>query len=451
MSSDAATFTRVVVVAPRTRVDVALPADLALVELMPSLLDMVGERSDDGGASHDGWQLLGVTGDALDRSRGLRALGVLDGASLQLSPTRPTSSAPVYDDVVDAIAAATLARRPETELRETGGALTVAAAFLTCALALLAGGPGIVTAGIAGLFAVLAIAAAGVIRRSGLSTPIAVAAGAGGAVLAGTSGILAVPGGMGAPSAFLGGAGLAVAAILAGMLIGTGATVLTAMATIGGFTALGGLVGLFWSAPASSLAVIAGTVALATLTFAPWLAVRLARLPMPVIPTNPDQLRDEELSPDAALVARRSAVAGEYLDGLVIGAVAVTTVGAALAPIAGGIFGALYAAVVIAVLLLRARTVSGRRQKLAMLIGGSAAAVVSLTASAWGSADLAVPVALAALTLAALAMVVTVTAPRRRPSLTSRRFLDIIENLLLILVLPLALGAIDLYTTVRRL
>ena len=51
--ADAAAFTRVLVVAPRTRVDVALPAEIPIVELLPTLLDMVGERSDDGGAEHD--------------------------------------------------------------------------------------------------------------------------------------------------------------------------------------------------------------------------------------------------------------------------------------------------------------------------------------------------------------------------------------------------------------
>lgn len=452
MSVDAAGFTRVVVVAPSTRVDVALPSDLALVELLPTLLDMVGERSDDGGAPHDGWQLLDVGGRALDRSRGLRALGVLDGSSLQLSPTRPTSTEPVYDDVVDAIAAAARARQPEADLRETGGAVAVTAALLATAGVLLSAGSSVVTAGLAALSALISLAAATLVRRSGLSVPVSVATAAGGAALATVAGVLAVPGPVTGATALLAGVALAVYVTVAGMLLGTGAMVFSGLAAVGVAGALGGVVALLWDQPLSTYLVIVGTLALAAMTVTPWLAVRLSRLPMPVIPTTPDHLQDDELSPDGEVVARHAVVAGEYLDGLVLGCTLLAAVGAAAALLDPRLVTVGYAATVIAVLLLRMRTLRGRRQRLSLLLGGVGGAVVGVVAAAWGPAtSMAVPLAVLGLVLAAAAVTVTVTAGRRRANPMARRSVDIVENILLVAVLPLAVGAIDLYTTVRRL
>ncbi|MGB8963317.1 MAG: EsaB/YukD family protein, partial [Pseudonocardiaceae bacterium] len=40
-------FSRVTVVAPRTRIDLALPSDVAVANLLPMLLKMAGESSAD--------------------------------------------------------------------------------------------------------------------------------------------------------------------------------------------------------------------------------------------------------------------------------------------------------------------------------------------------------------------------------------------------------------------
>ena len=40
MATGTTVFSRVTVVAPRTRIDVALPADVAIADLLPMLLEM---------------------------------------------------------------------------------------------------------------------------------------------------------------------------------------------------------------------------------------------------------------------------------------------------------------------------------------------------------------------------------------------------------------------------
>jgi hypothetical protein len=64
-------FSRVTVVAPRTRIDVALPAGVAVADLLPMLLEMAKEATPDGGARHGGWCLAKLGESPLDPSRTL--------------------------------------------------------------------------------------------------------------------------------------------------------------------------------------------------------------------------------------------------------------------------------------------------------------------------------------------------------------------------------------------
>lgn len=79
-----AVFTRLTVVAPRTRIDVALPSDVALADLLPMLLSMARETTPDGGARHGGWCLARIGEAELDTTKSLNGHVVLDGELLQL-------------------------------------------------------------------------------------------------------------------------------------------------------------------------------------------------------------------------------------------------------------------------------------------------------------------------------------------------------------------------------
>jgi type VII secretion integral membrane protein EccD len=449
---DAAAFTRVLVLAPRTRVDVALPADVPLVDLMALLLEMVGERSDDGGTAHDGWHLSPVGGSRLDPARSLRSLDVLDGAALQLAPYGSARPEPVYDDVVDAIAGAVHDRTDGRALRDQAGALVAGAGLLVAAYALLQGERTLTAAATAAVVAVAAVSAAAGLARGGASRTLAVVVGACGAPAAFAAGLLAVPGDVGYPGVLLGSTAAFAYAVLGGLLLGTGTVVFSAITVAAFFVMAGSLSGLLLDAGVGQVAVVVSAFALAAMSMLPWLAVRMSRLPVPVIPTTPDELRDSALGVDFASVSRRAAVAAEYLDGTLTGCAVVVAYGAALALAEGSVFGVLYAVVALAALMLRVRSVPGRLPRTVLLVVGVLGAGAGLGIAVAGlPAGSALGVVAGCAVASAVAVIVTVVAPRRRLSPMTGRSIDIAESLLLAAVLPLAVGAAGLYAAARHL
>ncbi|MFL6110967.1 MAG: EsaB/YukD family protein [Catenulispora sp.] len=126
---------RVTVVTPTRRVDVALPEDVPLAELLPELLRLIGDpvpAPAGGAATLNGYVLTGADGTALDTSAALAEQGVLDGGVLRLRSADDVPEAAVHDDIADAVAEAVLAGGTQwstTALRAT--ALTVAAVAAT--------------------------------------------------------------------------------------------------------------------------------------------------------------------------------------------------------------------------------------------------------------------------------------------------------------------------------
>ena len=80
------TYCRLTVLGPRIRVDVALPADLPVAELVPMVLELVGEPVF--GVRPQPWRLFRVTGAPLPLGESLHELGVLEGDLLRIAPDR---------------------------------------------------------------------------------------------------------------------------------------------------------------------------------------------------------------------------------------------------------------------------------------------------------------------------------------------------------------------------
>ncbi|HEY0696603.1 MAG TPA: EsaB/YukD family protein, partial [Micromonospora sp.] len=95
---------RVTISAPQRRVDVALPEQLPLAELLPEVLRHAGEGLADDGERHGGWVLRRTDGVSLSPAQALLAQGVRDGEVLHLVPARAQWPELEYDDVVEAIA-----------------------------------------------------------------------------------------------------------------------------------------------------------------------------------------------------------------------------------------------------------------------------------------------------------------------------------------------------------
>ncbi|GAA2663985.1 MULTISPECIES: type VII secretion integral membrane protein EccD [Actinosynnema] len=461
MATGTTVFSRVTVVAPRTRIDVALPADVAVADLLPMLLDMAKEATPDGGVRHGGWCLAKLGDSPLDPGRTLASLGVVDGELLQLRKRNENPPPPLYDDVVDAIAESDPdSYRPWTKetARKYGhiaGALGLAAAAVAVLMAGPVGGGSSLAAAIsAGVAAIVAIAAGTVVARSysAIGTGVLIVA-AGSLPMAYVAGLYAVPGPVGMANLLLASVLVLIFASAAILLIGRGITVFIAAATAGALSGLAFLIGLFVEHPMVGIAAATAAVSLAALSALPRLTIQLAKLPLPMVPTNAEDLKEDTGFPEYAVIERRTANAHEYLTGMIIGCGGVAALFAVIAAGDGTVFGPILAIVVTLVLLLRGRAYANGAQAVALLVSGMFAGagvlVGWLVASSPGDRLLFVFGAL--LLVGALSLVLGVIFPQQKFSPVLRRTVDVLEAILIAAVLPLALAVMDMYVVMRQL
>lgn len=97
-------LTKVTITTPKRGIDVALPEDVTVAELLPYILRHAGDDVADTGESHGGWALSRPTGERLDPEKTLGAQEVLDGEVLHLVPGQAEWPEIEYDDLVETIA-----------------------------------------------------------------------------------------------------------------------------------------------------------------------------------------------------------------------------------------------------------------------------------------------------------------------------------------------------------
>ncbi|MCE0768742.1 EsaB/YukD family protein [Pseudonocardia kujensis] len=463
-------YRRVTVLAPACRLDVALPADLAVAELVPMVRELLGEPVPDGRAPAP-WRLDGAAGAPLPPGATLAQLGVCDGALLRIGPAVAPPPPPRFDDLPEALAAAV-----ETGARDGGErALPLAVLVaMTIASLLLAGvrGAGLLVAAAAVVVSVGATLGALVVAaRVGGRAPAALGGAAGPAAdttdgaAATTSapgwrssdgpsadgaralvtGLCALPPAAaagrlltpGSPTAAVLGAALllALAAAAAQAVVRVVEPVLTAAFLVGTTTALRCVVLLLTGGPPTAAGAACAAAGVLVAPLLPRLALRLAGLPTTADDPPPD--------PDV-----RAGLARRHLAGLVLGGAVVTATGAVLAAAAPGPWGPLLAAAVCVVLLLRARgfaeALPARALQVAGLLAGCGAAVA-------GTLGAPAPVRLlaASATLGALLAVLALQGRRRRLGPVGRRTADLAELALTALCVPLAAAVLHLFALVR--
>ncbi|HWC83905.1 MAG TPA: type VII secretion integral membrane protein EccD [Pseudonocardiaceae bacterium] len=469
MATGTTVFSRVTVVAPRTRIDVALPADVSIADLLPMLLDMAKEATPDGGARHGGWCLARLGEAPLDPGRTLASLGVVDGDLLQLRKRSDNPPPPLYDDVVDAIAESTPeSYRPwTTETAHRFGHVAAGLALITAAVAALMAGPiagpdgekyRILAAIAAGVIAVVSVAVgASVVHAYQARATGVVIAATGGLPMAFVCGLYLVPVDKGAVTAANYLLGAALVAVVAGaciLILGAGVTVFIAAAAVGVLGLLAFLVATLVSG-ATTVAVAAGTsaVALAALSILPRLTIQLAKLPLPNVPRDAEDLREDSGFPDYRVIEQRTARAHEYMTGMIVGCGLTAAIAAVLAAGTGDVSGPLLAAAVSLVLLLRGRTYANGSQAVALMITGIIAGAGLLIGWLIGSsqANRLVFVFGVLVLVGAATLVVGIVFPERRFSPVLRRAVDVLEAVLIAAVLPLALWVMNLYSVVRHM
>ncbi|QUQ70672.1 type VII secretion integral membrane protein EccD [Kutzneria sp. CA-103260] len=463
MATGTTVFSRVTVVAPQTRIDVALPSDVAVADLMPMLLHMAKEVKPDGGARHGGWCLAKLGETPLDASRTLASLGVVDGDLLQLRRRSENPPPPLYDDVVDAIAESTPDSfrpwTPETARRigHVAGTAALIGAAVAVLLAgpLLSGGYGLVAAIAAGVAMFASVAVGAVLTRvyQAPTTGVIVAA-AGGLPMAFVAGLYIIPGDPTRWSLLLACLLVMIVSWACILLVGSGVTVFIAAATASTLGWLAFLVGaLLDTQPIAGVAAGAAAVSLVALSWLPRFTIRLAKLPLPNVPSNAEDLKDDGGFPEYAMIEKRAGLAHEYMTGMIIGAGVTTAVAAVLAATSGTVWGPVFAVVVTLVMLLRSRTYANGSQAVALLASGIVAGGGVLAGWIWLSDPFGrlLWVFGTLVVVGAAALVLGVAFPGQKFSPVLRRSVDVFEAICIVAVVPLALAVMDLYSTLRHL
>ncbi|RZS37134.1 type VII secretion integral membrane protein EccD [Herbihabitans rhizosphaerae] len=461
MATGTTVFSRVTVVAPKTRIDVALPADVAVADLQPMLLQMAKEESPDGGARHGGWMLARL-GDSnpLEPGRTLASLGILDGELLQLRKRNENPPPALYDDVVDAIADASpdsyraWTKQTANRIGFVAGGLALIAAAITVFLCGPFGGGGNMAPAIAGgATSVIAVAFGAVIARGyqARSAGVLVAA-AGGLPMAFVSGLHIVPGFPGRPGLLLGSSLVLIVAAASIMLVGAGVTTFIAAATAAGIGVIAFAVATLVAHPAAGIAAGVAAVALGAMSLLPRLTIQLAKLPLPHVPGSAEDLREDTGFPDYQSIERRAGLAHEYMTGMLIGCGAAAAISAVIAATGEAPWGIILAITTTLALLLRARTYANGSQAIALLSTGMLAAAGILIGWMITSDpfDRMLWVFGALILLAGSALVLGVIFPEQRFSPPLRRAVEIIEAICIASVLPLALAVMDLYSALRH-
>jgi type VII secretion integral membrane protein EccD len=251
----------------------------------------------------------------------------------------------------------------------------------------------------------------------------------------------------------------------------TGATALVTYAAIAA-VGTGGGGGMFAGAAGGGLALVVGAslclvfgispaaaaAVVAAVTFAffpalPMFAYRLARLPMPSVPAGPEELKADTESVDGLQILARSDRADEIL-AVLIGTVALVVLGGEVVlAVNSGVVGLVLCTVLALLLLLRARPLAGRRQRLPLLIGGTAGLALAAAALFAAAPALvrvtAVPAGLFVVGIVALVYGLAVAG--RRISPVWGRLLDIVEVLLIVSVIPLAAWVCGAYGWIRAI
>ncbi|MEC4020224.1 type VII secretion integral membrane protein EccD [Streptomyces sp. H27-D2] len=443
--------------APETSFELAVPSDIALADLLPTIVDHAGTDLHERGAEAGGWVLQRLGEAPLDEESTLNALGLRDGETLHLRARNESLPKIHFDDLVEGLSSGLRERsdswRPAwSRYLMTALTLCVLGAGL---LLLVLPGPGLLRAVCAAGAAVLLLAAAGSSSRALGDAGAAGALGAAAIPYFALAGAL-VPQGS-ADNTELGarllagcaaGAGcavLALAAVGACAPLFLGAAVAAALGAVGGAVMLFGVPVHEAAAPMVLVVVILGN-------FLPSLAFRLSGLRLPLLPTNADQLQEGiEPVPDEHVVAR-GAIADGYLTAL-YGATGLVAAGCLTALARETSWPPLTVAAVLSTLLLtHARALGGAWQRLGVVLPGAYGAVLLIVLLTLRLEPAERPLLLAALiALAAMLAIAGWTFPGRRLVPYWGRAVDLLQLLLAIALVPLALLAAGLYHYLRAL
>jgi type VII secretion integral membrane protein EccD len=475
-------YCRVTVVAPDSRIDVALPEDVPLADVYPEILRLSGQTQTPGEPT--GYHLVRRDGTVLDAGLPLAAQRVLDGELLALRPFADSLPPAVYDDVVDAIASAV-----DRDRRRWSDDLMRAAGLVAGVLLLVMMGfvlwfadpighqmhalPGV----IAGCTGTVLVALSGVRARVYDDRASALALGLAGLphLLIAGSGILAPDAGQGPGRLqfLIGCVTVLVASVLLIVLTPQGDAPFVAAAFVSAVGTLATFGAIITDSSPSNVASVAAVAAIACVAFLPAWSARFARLPIGF--RSPEELsrsdrrstdhRTDEAPADYQRIATQARRGHELLLGLVGGCSAVVVGCNAVLGFSERTWPQLLALAVGVTTLLRARLFRYTAQVTCLLVAGIVAIALLILGLALhppvdvyeallrhsGSAPdihtlwLSASVAGGAALLVAIGLIV----PSKGVSPFWGRILDMADAAILLSLVPLCLAVLDVYTEAR--
>ncbi|WP_229071639.1 type VII secretion integral membrane protein EccD [Actinoplanes sp. DH11] len=453
---------RVTIAAPERRMDIALPDNMLVAELLPHLVrhaeGALGETSERNG----GWVLRRATGTALEPQRNLSAQGVRDGELLHLKPAQEDWPELAYDDVVEVIASGS--RRDgrswgPAETRRCGLAITaVASAAGLAGLAIT--GPGWQLAGIVALCLALVLTIGGILLSRAFGD-----AGAGGVIAAGAlpyafaggawlltpddAGVL----GLGAPGLLLGSAALLVLSVVGH----TGVAGLTRLFVAGIAAALTGLLAallVISGITGPGAAAVALTTVIGLLPGYPVIASWAGRVPFPELPNRAEEILQDKPMPRRSDVFAAVVRAGEVLTGLLLSTAVCGVIAVGYLTLERpDISGVLLIVAAVAAMLLRARLLPVPRQRVPLLVAGLTSTATLAIGSAYHADGTAAGLYLlaGAVATAVVALTAALVFSRKAPSPYLGRAADWFDVLAIMALIPLACAVIGIFGTIRGL
>lgn len=455
---------RVAVIGEDTAADLALPTSLAIRELIPRIRATLASKRDDDEIVPDpndalrpySLAPLGGTPFSLDATLG--TLAIDDGEQLLLCRLPPGPAAPpVVEDIADASAihSANQFKPFEHSMLRTAAQLTVLAfAALVCGLSIYGWCRGYRewAALSCGVLTVVLVASAVWLHRRG-AIDVATRWGIAVTVPLGLTAAAALPGEASAPRVFLSAALLLAWSLLLLALtdrwVGVYATIMAVSTTV----VLAAAVRILWHLPYLTIGCGVLAVSLLLASSAPTVSAMWARFPLPNVPAPGEPIPAPSPLSEIEDLPRKTAVCNAYQSGLVAASVILSVLGSVLVvwlPAAPSLLAWWLVVVITTVTVLRMRIWDSAVPALWFLatpLLTVAALSVSFAATGHLVAGLYAVAVAAALTGS---MLVAAAVRPKELSIPQRRWLDLVENTLLVTIPPAILWLIGLISLIRN-
>ncbi|MFQ6393055.1 type VII secretion integral membrane protein EccD [Nocardia sp. KC 131] len=464
---------RVTILAKHTQVDMAIPVDVPVALVIPSVVDMVAQHSRTNDFDNEGerfepaeWVLARIGHPPFSNSLSLGEHGVRDGELLMLESASHTAPTPLFDDIMYNVAIAdTDHYRSWTPkvARITGSVLAALTMIVGCLGLLLSKDalPGYVSGSMALAVAILLVVAGMVLSRMYGDTATALVLGGCALPPAFAAGMLLVPDDYNWAHVLLGSVLVGATAILAWRVTGVGLALFIGASTLAVYAVPAALIGLLTEQSVRAVGAIAAALGLGGLSLAPRVSMLLAKLPLPPVPSpgtpidpTEDDPDDHRALPTMDALRVKSERARMYLGGLVAATTLVTVAGALAAadpnaedPYWQGIALALVCAVV---LMFRSRTYAGAEQAVVLIAGGASIVLMMLVGAGIGMEQPLVVFG-AAMAILVAALILGIIVPNQSATPPMRRGVELLEYAFVAAVLPLVFWVASLYSLVRGL